>query len=92
MRQRQLRGHAERPGDLIPCLAIRPVEAGLAEAKRISEEAGEIMKLGGLLTEDGRRALNELDRNLAERGLNPGSTADLVATALFTAILTGLRS
>ena len=38
-----------------------------------------------------RKEIEELDRELIREGLNPGSTADIIAAALFITILGGLR-
>jgi triphosphoribosyl-dephospho-CoA synthase len=64
---------------------------GRAEAQRVSGEAARIVDLGGVTTEAGRRAIEAFDAELRRAGnrLNPGTTADLVAAALFTAALEG---
>jgi triphosphoribosyl-dephospho-CoA synthase len=38
-----------------------------------------------------RREMEEFDEELISKGLNPGSTADIIAAALFISILEGLR-
>jgi triphosphoribosyl-dephospho-CoA synthase len=38
-----------------------------------------------------RREIEEFDEELISKGLNPGSTADIIAAALFISILGGLR-
>lgn len=67
------------------------VNLGIEKAKAISAKAGEALKLGGLKTRRGRRALTELDRELRRENLNPGTTADLTASTLMIALLSGLR-
>jgi triphosphoribosyl-dephospho-CoA synthase len=64
-------------------------KVGLREAVRVSREAGQVLKLGGVRTPGGRRRLVVLDRKLRRRGnlLNPGTTADLTAASLFVALL-----
>lgn len=71
----------------------KAVEIGKRKTRWISERAEEILKLGGLTTREGCEALHEFDRVLQEtRGeLNPGTTADLTAATLMTALLCGLR-
>ncbi len=70
---------------------VRAVELGMSVAREVSRRAGEALRLGGLTTEEGRRAVLELDENLRGRGINPGTTADLTASSLLVAMLTGLR-
>lgn len=69
------------------------VKIGLKKASEISKRAGEILKLGALLTDDGRKALFDFDESLRspENELNPGTSADLTASSLMIAILCGLR-
>ena len=64
-------------------------KVGRREAVRVSREAGQILKLGGVRTPAGRRRLVVLDRKLRRRGnlLNPGTTADLTAASLFVVLL-----
>ncbi len=54
-------------------------------ALKISEKAGGILRKGGLASPSGRRAVYEFDHYLRSDSnmLNPGTTADLVAAALF---------
>lgn len=69
----------------------KAVEIGLKEAEKYSRKAREILELGGLKTVEGRHALKELDEELAQRDLNPGSTADILATSIYISILYGFR-
>jgi len=69
----------------------KAVEIGMGEAKEVSKRADEILRLGGLTTTVSREALFRFDEELRSRGLNPGTTADLTATSLLVAILSGLR-
>ncbi|MDE2485555.1 MAG: triphosphoribosyl-dephospho-CoA synthase [candidate division NC10 bacterium] len=59
------------------------------EANRISEEAGKILTIGGACTAQGQRRLERWDHALRRDGnrLNPGTTADLTAAALFVVAL-----
>jgi triphosphoribosyl-dephospho-CoA synthase len=64
---------------------------GLKEAAGISRRAGEVLAAGGARTAAGRKALEQLDRDLRDprNRRNPGSTADLTCAALFAVILEG---
>lgn len=66
-------------------------KAGLDRAREVSVRAREVLSAGGLLTEDGRRMIWSFDRELRAEGnrLNPGSTADLVASSIMISLLTG---
>jgi triphosphoribosyl-dephospho-CoA synthase len=69
------------------------VRIGLVRSREVSERAATILNLGGLGTAEGTRALNAFDRDLRSHGneLNPGTTADLTATSLMIAVLSGFR-
>jgi len=71
----------------------RAVEIGIRETRWISEAAMRILDLGGLTTEEGRSALWKLDEKLQNLGkdYSPGTTADLTASSLMVALLTGLK-
>jgi triphosphoribosyl-dephospho-CoA synthase len=64
-------------------------KCGDREAKRVSQQAGAILAEEGAFTQAGRRKLARWDRALRKGGnrLNPGTTADLVASALFVVML-----
>ncbi|MBI2884466.1 MAG: triphosphoribosyl-dephospho-CoA synthase [Candidatus Methylomirabilis oxyfera] len=64
-------------------------KCGMHEADRISREAGKILAIGGAFTQEGRQKLQRWDRALRRDGnrLNPGTTADLTASALFVVML-----
>jgi triphosphoribosyl-dephospho-CoA synthase len=66
---------------------------GLEKAEEISHRAQRILDVGGAATCEGKRMLTELDDELQKEGgsMNPGTTADLTATALFILLLTGWR-
>ena len=66
-------------------------KCGDREAKRVSQQAGAILAAGGAFSDKGRRRLAQWDRSLRSEGnrLNPGTTADLTAAALFVVILEG---
>ena len=70
----------------------KAVESGLVKAKEVSEKAAKIIRIGGLKTVEGEKALLALDRELRMgRELNPGTTADLTASSLLIAVLCGVR-
>jgi triphosphoribosyl-dephospho-CoA synthase len=64
---------------------------GLNKAEEVSRRAGSIL---GLEVQETLRLAEELDRKFVEEDINPGSTADLIAAALFIALIrsTILRS
>jgi triphosphoribosyl-dephospho-CoA synthase len=68
-------------------------KTSLETAKEVSSEAGEILSLGGLETNEGRQRLTEFDAKLRRSSnlLNPGTTADIVAAALAICTLRGYR-
>jgi len=68
-------------------------KAGAEKAREVSVDAENILRLGGLETEDGKRAIRHLDVKLRASGnrLNPGTTADLTAVALALCLLSGFR-
>jgi triphosphoribosyl-dephospho-CoA synthase len=68
-------------------------KAGVERARQVSLMAREVLQLGGLETLKGRERLNEFDRQLkrSDSLLNPGTTADIIATALALCVLGGYR-
>lgn len=68
-------------------------KAGMEKAREVSAMADEVLMAGGLETGLGREKLKDFDRELRKRGnlLNPGTTADITATALGLKVLTGYR-
>jgi triphosphoribosyl-dephospho-CoA synthase len=70
-------------------------KCGTRQAAGISREAGKILAIGGVSTERGWRRLRRWDAALRKDNnrLNPGTTADLTAAALFiVALERGLAS
>ncbi len=65
---------------------------GQKVAQAVSEDAAQVLSLGGTFSQRGCRAVAEFDERLRKErgGLNPGTTADLVATTLFVALLKGI--
>jgi triphosphoribosyl-dephospho-CoA synthase len=65
--------------------------AGGAVAANIQERATDVIGRGGVRTEAGRRAIEEMDRAIRDGGNagNPGTTADLTAAAIFVFVLCG---
>ncbi len=64
---------------------------GSAAAEDVKQRAKVVVELGGIATVEGRRAGVELDRHLRSDGnkLNPGTTADLIAAALYIVLRDG---
>lgn len=62
---------------------------GAEVATQVSCWARETLSLGGVLTVSGRASLQELDHALRDVGhtLNPGTTADLTAAAIFVLLM-----
>jgi len=69
------------------------VKIGMGIAQEISDRAAQVLKLGGLSTIEGKKALIQFDADLKLAGsdMNPGTTADLTASSLLVAILCGFR-
>jgi len=92
---------AQRPDSFIArCVGVKSTprlpeafEAGRGAAEEVMEMARRALSLGGALTPEGLRELERMDEELRARGedYNPGSTADIVAAALFIAIVCGAR-
>lgn len=63
------------------------------KAREVSSKAERIVKLGGVETSSGRRALDKFDQELRKQSnlLNPGTTADVIAAALAVCVLEGYR-
>jgi triphosphoribosyl-dephospho-CoA synthase len=61
-----------------------------AAATQVRDQAVRVLDLGGVFSEPGRQALVGLDQSLRDekRRFNPGTTADLVAAAIFAFLLT----
>ena len=57
---------------------------GIKKAREISTMAGGVFEAGGVMTDEGKKAVDEFNRNLhvKDNKLNPGTTADLVAASL----------
>lgn len=58
-------------------------------ARQVTQQAAEVLAEGGVFTPKGRLALEDMDRALRDdaHALNPGTTADLTAAAIFLALL-----
>ena len=78
---------SEHPDTLI----IR--KSGLQAALYVSNKATEILKVGGISIKEGLSLAKELDNFLhSKKGkLNPGTTADLMAGVILSALIFGLR-
>jgi triphosphoribosyl-dephospho-CoA synthase len=68
-------------------------KAGPRKAKQVSQRAAKILGMGGLTTEQGRREVSRFNESLRKHAnlLNPGTTADIIATVLAIKILDGFR-
>jgi len=66
-------------------------KAGLAAAQEVSRQAGQVLQAGGILSERGRESLRRFDDAIRDdkHRLNPGTTADLIAAALFVFLTEG---
>ena len=64
-------------------------KAGAAAAAAVAARAGAVVRAGGVVTPRGLAAARRLDRDLRRHGnrLNPGTSADLIAAALFVWLL-----
>lgn len=79
-------------------LATRPDtliarKMGMAIAQAVSNEAAQVVGVGGVFSVEGRQAIAKFDaylRGQADNSLNPGTTADLIAATLFVALLEGV--
>ena len=62
---------------------------GFDVARQVSLRAGAIISLGGIFTPEGQSGLAAMDQALRDEHhtLNPGTTADLTAAAIFLALL-----
>jgi triphosphoribosyl-dephospho-CoA synthase len=62
---------------------------GLAAAERVSMLAREALNTGGVRTDEGRLAVEAMDRAMrdARNSHNPGTTADLTAAAIFVTLV-----
>jgi len=71
----------------------KAVKIGLKKTAWIVETADRIVKMGGLRTDEGTRAVREFDEKLQAGGgqLNPGTSADLTAGSLMIYLLCGFR-
>jgi triphosphoribosyl-dephospho-CoA synthase len=62
---------------------------GLEAARRVSRMARDVLDRGGIFSSEGRAALEKMDRKLRDAGhaLNPGTTSDLTAAAVFLVLI-----
>jgi triphosphoribosyl-dephospho-CoA synthase len=63
--------------------------SGATRAADVSTRAREVLAAGGVRSDNGRRALDDMDRALRDdrNSGNPGTTADLTAAAIFVVLL-----
>ena len=64
-------------------------KCGIERARAVTTQAGRVLAVGGALTGEGRQSLRRWDRALrtGENRLNPGTTADLTAAAIYAVML-----
>lgn len=60
---------------------------GSDKAQEVSNTAKSILDKGGILTQEGRNKLDQFDKELVKKDLNPGTTADLTASSIMAAYL-----
>jgi triphosphoribosyl-dephospho-CoA synthase len=79
--------HLELMAQVPDTLIVR--KAGPAAADAVATRASAVVRAGGVGTPQGRAAARRLDRDLRRQGnrLNPGTSADLIAAALFVWLL-----
>ncbi len=68
-------------------------KVGIEKTQEVSSMAKEVLKFGGLETSIGKELLHKFDNKLRSSSnlLNPGTTADIIATALALCVLGGYR-
>ena len=77
-------------GSYLSVMADAPYS--LIQAKFGIRAALEVSRRAGLALQDPTlEEASRLDKDLLEKDINPGSTADLIAASLFIALLRGLR-
>jgi triphosphoribosyl-dephospho-CoA synthase len=64
---------------------------GKGLADKVTEKATKIIKKGSVWTKDGMTAIRRFQNYLNKGRINPGTTADLTASTIFVALLTGLE-
>jgi len=64
-------------------------KCGLERARAVTTQAERVLAVGGAFTREGRQSLRRWDRALRKGGnrLNPGTTADLTAAAIYAVML-----
>lgn len=67
---------------------------GIEMAVMVSKKAAEVLRLGGVSTKEGEKAIERLDGLLRGRGnrLNPGTTADLTTASLAVFLMEKINS
>ena len=55
---------------------------GEKKAKEVSLQAKSVLEEGGILTENGKKLLEQFDQRLIENDFNPGTTADFTASSI----------
>ena len=60
---------------------------GLAMLDEMQARAKKALYLGGILTEEGRKYIEQMDRDFIMRGISPGGSADLLAVTIMLYLL-----
>jgi triphosphoribosyl-dephospho-CoA synthase len=60
---------------------------GADMAMEVLNDAKYIIDMGGILNDEGYNLLEDFDKNLISKKLNPGTTADLTASSIMVAFL-----
>lgn len=55
--------------------------------KYVQKRAGEILKIGGTSTEEGKISIEDLDKEFTEKKISPGGSADLLAVTVFMSLV-----
>ena len=66
------------------------IRGGLEGLKLVQKCAAEFMASGGMLSEDSKECLQEMDRLFVRKNLSPGGSADLLSLSLFLADMEGI--
>lgn len=53
----------------------------------VQKRAGETLKIGGVSTEEGKKAIEELDKEFINKKISPGGSADLLAVTVFMSLV-----
>ncbi|MGA9964622.1 MAG: triphosphoribosyl-dephospho-CoA synthase, partial [Terriglobales bacterium] len=91
LRNRRAEGDSEEVGRLDALLSIMSrlddtcvlYRGGLEALDAVKSGAQAVLMAGGYATDQGRKKLHQLDRELIARHVSPGGSADLLAATIF---------